>query len=488
MKGNNVTVPQPRQAVYATKITSPPELNTLVPEDFDMIDFNFVDLKSKNSVKETFIQTDDSFILPNISEVEEETEEKLDETKRNTSDESQVDSNKEQGIAIGVIAAAAVTTTEIISENDEPEKIAEAIPIVEAASVIDEPLKKVSEARKTIEAGTVPDPIILEEVSKSMTVNPESKAESNSSIVVSEVPEPEETKAAPIIIADISKLKPEVASEPVITKAPEMVQEITAPPPLPTDTEHLVAARESLKPSMLPVKPVNGAPTANLDNFRSISSSPLTKIGINSEELEKLNNELEKQKLALENEINSKIVLESQIQAMISKSNAQEEALRYKNESMEQLHDDFLRINNDLTAVKIEKERLEVSLAKAQEELLATNESNAHAYIEKSDEVSALKDRVAEFASIIGQKNKEIDSLQRQLEEIKRTNMRTALDNVQQYEKIEDELLKMVEEEILKMQDTIEEQREYNAKMQLEVDSEYTYWKRRLAKPDKKSN
>ena len=66
--------------------------------------------------------------------------------------------------------------------------------------------------------------------------------------------------------------------------------------------------------------------------------------------------------------------------------------------------------------------------------------------------------------------------------------MRTALENVQQYEKIEDELLKMVEEEILKMQDTIEEQREYNAKMQLEVDSEYTYWKRRLAKPDKKSN
>ena len=69
-----------------------------------------------------------------------------------------------------------------------------------------------------------------------------------------------------------------------------------------------------------------------------------------------------------------------------------------------------------------------------------------------------MKDKVAEFASIIGQKNKEIDSLQRQLEEVKRSNMETALENVQQYEKIEDELMKMVEEEILRMQDTIDEQ------------------------------
>ena len=78
--------------------------------------------------------------------------------------------------------------------------------------------------------------------------------------------------------------------------------------------------------------------------------------------------------------------------------------------------------------------------------------------------------------------------MQRQLEETKRSNMQIALENVQQYEKIEDELMKVVEEEILRMQDTIDEQREYNSKMQVEVDSEYAYWKRRLSKSETKTD
>ena len=56
---------------------SPPaELNTLVPEDFDLIDFNFKDLKPKKS-KEV-IRTDNSFVLPDIAEQDElELEEKF---------------------------------------------------------------------------------------------------------------------------------------------------------------------------------------------------------------------------------------------------------------------------------------------------------------------------------------------------------------------------------------------------------------------------
>ena len=522
---DSVSVPQPRQAVYAGKMPSPPaELNTLVPEDFDLIDFNFKDLKPKKA-KEV-IKTDNSFVLPDIAEQDElELEEKVPDTKVDTESavnikedkpelkaatveatsppiDNEPDSNTETMLAVGAVAAtttaADVATTAILSKDTEkePEMDDKAQSPIQTAAIIEEPLRKVSEARKSIEAGSLSSkepesktvaPIIIAEVPKPKVEDPKPQVSTEhdtpAPVIIDESPKHEEPKLAPIIIAEVPKPKPEVvATEPLIpAKVPVKVEEVKAPPPLPTNTEHLVAVRESLKPSMLPVKPMNGAPTTDPEIPKAISS-PLPKSAISSEELDKLNKELERQKLELERETDTRKALESQIQAMISKSNAQDEALRYKNETMEQLNSDFLRVNNDLTAVKTEKEKLEASLAKAQEELMATNESNAQAYLQKSDEINALKDKVAEFASIIGQKNKEIDSLQRQLEEVKRSNMETALENVQQYEKIEDELMKMVEEEILRMQDTIDEQREYNAKMQIEVDSEYAYWKRRLSK------
>lgn len=519
-----VSGPQPRQAVYAARIPSPPlELNTLVPEDFDMIDFW---KKPTGKGEEVPLKTDDSFALAKISEAEEpKNMDGADTGGKNTEE-----SSKEHGPnTTAVLVASAVTVTAITAAAILNEKEAETlpkavIPVVEASSISEEPLKKVSEARKSIEASSLPSknpeikaaaPIVIEkslspkvfeqekekssqvhkeEVTKASSIAVSNVEEPAAPIIIAKVPQkpeivekdekaqlkPESTHVAPIIIADApNQAVPEPEPEKVLAK----FDEVKAPPPLPTNTEHLVAARESLKPSMSPVKPVNGAPTSDPSRPKS-SSSPLARSGINSEVLEKLTKELEKQKLALENESDTKKALESQINAMISRSNAQEEALRYKNESMEQLQTDFMRINKDLTAVKSEKDRLEASLAKAQEELKATSDSDAQAYLQKSDLVTELKDQVAEFASIIGQKNKEIDSLQHQLEEVKRANMKTALDNVQQYEKIEDELLKIVEEEILRMQDTIDEQREYNSKMQVEVDSEYAYWKRRLSKSE----
>lgn len=308
------------------------------------------------------------------------------------------------------------------------------------------------------------------------------------------------TAAAAIVATDksskdetVSNTKPDVTAKEETKPKEKVVQELVAPPPpLPTNTAHLTAARESLKPSLLPVKPVNGAPLTDPDAAapsKPISSnSPLGISAVNSEELEKLKKQLDQQKLALENEIDAKKALESQIQAMLSKSNAQEEALRYKNESLDTLHSDYLKINNDLTAAKSERDKLKEALTKAEAELASTSESNAKAFLEKNDEVTKLKDKLAEFAAIIGQKNKEIDSLQRQLEEAKRANMQTALKNVEQYTKIEDDLIKMVEEEILRMQDTVDEQREYNAKLQMEVDAEYAYWKRRLTKSKEEEN
>lgn len=485
-----------KSAVYASK----PEqlhlsdLNTLVPEDFNLIDFNFKDLSaSKESKHPEVIKTDHTFddiVVPPLE---------------------------------------AMNTPVITSEPVKEEK--ESTPIVLPAPVIiEEPLLKVSKARKSLEPQKAAE---MEE-----TKNAESKK--IDPIIIAEVPESakkvepavakvveNDKKAESAVESDKENIKPaqkeETSTAPAISnvqKAAEAVEaeEVSAPPPLPTNNAHLVAVRESLKPTMLPVKPVSGAPASEPSTGESktpvTATSPLAKTETTSEDLEAHQHEIEAQKLALEEELNSQKVslqkemaehkavlekemnehkaalereidtkkaLEAQLQAIISKSNAQEEALKYKNESLDQLNSDFLKTNNDLTSARSEKARLEAALAKAEAELAATSESNAKAFLEKSDEVTALKDKLAEFAAIIGQKNKEIASLEKQLEETKRSNMQTALESVQQYEKIEDELVKMVEVEILRMQDTIDEQREYNSKLQMEVDAEYAYWKAKLS-------
>ena len=58
----DIPIPETRSAVYAGKLPSPPaELNTLVPEDFDAIDFKFMDLKPKLKNDEDFTKTDHTF-------------------------------------------------------------------------------------------------------------------------------------------------------------------------------------------------------------------------------------------------------------------------------------------------------------------------------------------------------------------------------------------------------------------------------------------
>lgn len=456
-----------------------------------MIDFNFTDLKNKN--KDEVIKTDHHFIIdePIVEEIKEikseEKEPKVEMTKSELkSDEIAIDNSiADTPVAAGIATVATVAILSTIEEEkDQQLEVIEA-PAIEptpiVASVIEEPLRKVSEARKSLEPSK--SPVETEVKLGSIAIAEESKSAEPEKLAENpKAPEPEINRASEII-AEVPKQKEEVN---IAEKESENinsyeVEEITAPPPLPTDNGHLIVARESLKPSLLPVMPMNGAPTADFDAPKPpSSSSPLAAYGITAAELEQMRKELDEQKLALEREIDNKKALESQIQAMISKSNAQEEALKYKNESLEQIHSDYLKTNNDLTSARNEKEKLESDLAKAEKELAKISESNAKDYLEKSDEVTTLKDKVAEFAAIIGQKNKEIDSLQRQLDEVKRTNVKTTLESVQQYEMIEEELLKIAEEEILRMQDTIEEQREYNAKLQMEVEAEYTYWKKRL--------
>lgn len=503
---NGINVPETRAAVYATKFPSPPqELNTLVPEDFNLIDFNFIDRNHKT--KDEVVITDHHFIVEEQKEMpktekskatkSEQKESTVEEIKAARAEKVEPVSTPTAAAAATATATASVATAAVLSTIEEernersetlksPRK--DLVPL--EAEVDKEPLKKVSDSRKSLEPSQTltvtevkPAPIIVAQVSKSgvSKTAAESKtvAETPKDSGPKQSPEPE-LKGAPIVIAEQKDEMKKVEKEPkVIMKD---IEEITAaPPPLPTNNAHLLASRDSLKPSLLPVMPVNGAPSADLEAYKpQFASSPLAASTITADELECLKKELNDRKLVLEREIDNKKALESQIQAMISKSNAQDEALKYKNESLEQLHSDYLKTNNDLTSARNEKEKLGKALAKAEEELAVISETNARAYLEKNEEVTALKDKLAEFAAIIGQKNKEIDSLQRQLDEVKRLNLNTALENVQQYEKIEDELMKMVEEEILRMQDTIDEQREYNAQLQIEVDAEYTYWKRRL--------
>lgn len=528
----DIPVPEPRQAIYAGKFPSPPaELNTLVPEDFNFMDFNFKSLKSQPKENEV-IKTDNTFeniitseeAKDESKEIATETEKKIEliEAKK-TEDKTGIDKSLVLGAAVATTAAVATAAAVVsgTSESKEAEKNSAPVdtdkePVAKSSAfvpIIDEkPLIKVSEARKSLEPtnktealATKSEPTVNVDMPKSKVEQPDrSEAPVAGAAVIAGAAAIAATTAA-IVSSDKTKVIPEEVPKPKeveksdtskTSKVEEMVkpcttvaldepkqtavQEVIAPAPLPTNTSHLVAARESLKPSLLPVKPVNGAPSTDSDGLKT--SSPLTKSTINSEELEKLRKQLDQQKILLEKEIDSKKMLESQIQAMISKSNAQDEALRYKNESLDQLQSDYLKTNNDLTAAKNEKEKLKEALLKAESELAATSEKDTKAFLEKSDEVAGLKDKLAEFAAIIGQKNKEIDSLQRQLEEAKRSNMQTALENVQKYETFEDDLIKMVEEEILRMQDTIDEQREYNAKLQMEVDSEYAFWKAKLSK------
>lgn len=526
----NFVAPKGRSAVYASKEEYHySQLNTLVPEDFNLIDFNFKDLKPNKTTMEEAVKTDHTFDVP----VE-------------TNEESVVNTD-----TAPVLEAAAVVATVSAWSTVNEEYYAPPI-ILPAPVIVQEPLLKVSEARKSLEVkeaafmeASKPAPIIvaavpvskIEAVNDKENIKPDTIKQEATVVapaiiynepVAKEVfkNETKETNTVPLIVAPRST-----------GKAENVAEEMSAPPPLPTNNAHLVSLRDSLKPSMLPVKPISGAPSTEpeptkplIETTTAIAltapsvTSPLSKNETTSEELAKLKNEfeiqavalekenkeknvalkqeIESQKLALEEEfknhklaleremenhkqalereINTKKALEAQIQAILSKSNAQEETLKYKNESLDQLNSDYLKTNNDLTSARNEKTKLEAALAKAEEELAATSETNAKAFLEKSDEVSALKDKLAEFAAIIGQKNKQIASLEHQLDETKRANLQTALQNVHQYEKIEDDLVAMVEIEILRMQDTIDEQREYNSKLQVEVDSEYAFWKRKL--------
>lgn len=458
-----------------------------------MIDFNFKDLKHNQSDtkrNESLIKTDHTFDTLEVVKEEDDVNGDVTEVKEENVVEEVKESKPEAKSIVKDEDVPPLIKDENVPTLIKDEKVA---PLLLSDSIIEgDPLLKVSVTRKSFEEK---EAILVEEIKTAIGQSPSSsqpaigspiKDKENIKPESSLTPETEKDDVKGAVVTPLI-----VETTKVVDTSETEAEEISAPPPLPTNNAHLIALRDSLKPSMLPVKPVNGAPSTEPESQKPsietvsptikaapATASPLSKNDFTSEEL---NKEMEKQKLALEREIDSKKGLEAQIQAIVAKSKAQEEALKFKNESLEQLQTDFLKTNNDLTSARSEKLKLETALAKVEKELAETSETNAKAFIEKSDEVSALKDKLAEFASIIGQKNKEIASLEKQLEETKRASMHTVLENVQQYDKIEDDLVKMVETEILRMQDTIAEQREYNSQLQLEVDSEYAFWKRKLS-------
>lgn len=422
LETNKMSVPKPKPAVYAPRPPSPPpELNTLVPEDFNFVDFSFNSIKKKpgadeNNFMQKIVKTDDSFQKLNIDDSVKENE----EVAKNSAPGAEEKSTK----TVALITDSTAQKTEQSKDT----------------IIVEEPLMKVSDARKSIE------PTAMMMTSKSEEPDKSSKQD----LTAKEVLPP--------------------------------------PPPLPTNTAHLVAVRESLKPSLLPVKPVNGAPSSEPPTKDEVNNLALEKSKKSVEELEKLKKDLDDQKRALEKEIELKRELESRLESYVKRSGELEEAVKSKEEIIRHLQDDHKRTNIELLEARDEKKGLEISLEKAEAELANISEANAKAYLEKSDEVNGFKDEILNLTVEMAEKNASIKTLEDTLKtemEAKSAMLQKDLEDSAEYDRMEDELIKMVEQEIMRMQDTLDEQHEYNTKLQTEVDSEYAYWKKRLSEIDK---
>jgi hypothetical protein len=278
--------------------------------------------------------------------------------------------------------------------------------------------------------------------------------------------------------------------------------------------EYKPDSRESLKPRMLPVLSVaqpaakcpenfNSSPPIVASNLRpsSVVSNngkiPLTtdKQGkttpiklanyqAESDELGRLRENFDKQAILLEKERKDRLKMEHEYEALKSKCEAQDEALRYKNEKAAKMEQDFIFLKNEVTGLKIERDRIHQKLEVAETELKQENGNNAAKFIAKSDEIIELKVKLDNLACAISDKNQEISALNTQLKASQDTHINVIFDSLNALKDFDEDFIAAVETEILKMETLLKEESEYNVKLQQEVNGEYSFWKKILSSED----
>lgn len=465
-----VSVPAARDAVYARRpLTPPADINTLVPEDFSFDEFEFL-----SSLK----KPDDS------KPVTSSTENATADTPSAAAPEHVASTSSHTDGPL-LLPAAKTDTAVNATAATLPESGLAVVPVVHAASVTPPPVPTrtsmkplVDTQRKstaTTDSGVIMDFSDAEVEGTSSTMTEKQK----DAAVQSPAAAPPETDA--VILAP--------------------------PPPAPSETvnQDRSSVRES-KQAMLPVlpiaepatkapEPLKQSPPSTTSNVRpssvlsgqsvskraSSTGERMMHTGPSAAEMETLKRQLAAKQQDLDHERDEMATLSNQIAALTSRSDAQEEALTYKNERIDRLEADFLRLNNDLTSLRNEKDRLATELARASDELERVSETNAKAFIEKSDEIAALKEQLEALRTLLAQKDREMETLRVQLEESKQTHMATALSGLDQYTDLDDAFIQLVTDEIKKLQETIAEETAYNDKLQAEVDVEYAFWKRNVA-------
>ncbi len=301
--------------------------------------------------------------------------------------------------------------------------------------------------------------------------------------------------------------EPEVKKATAVAPPPASKEILTPAAPTPVKDKFC----ESLKPRMLPVLPIAQAASKQPEGFTPsppiVSSNirPSSVVSNNgkiplatgkdgktspiklatyqpqNEELGRLKENFVKQAQLLEKERKDRMKLEHQFEALKAKCEAQDEALRYKNEKVSKMEQEFIGLKNEVTGLKMERDRIQSRLQIAETEMKEVSGSNAVEFIEKSDQVNKLKEQLDNLAYAISEKDKEISILNAQLKDSQDSHINVIFDSLNALRSFDDEFITVVEAEILKMENLLKDESEYNSKLQKEVESEYAFWKRTLS-------
>mgnify|MGYP000163796552 CR=1 FL=1 len=160
---------------------------------------------------------------------------------------------------------------------------------------------------------------------------------------------------------------------------------------------------------------------------------------------------------------------------------AQDEALEYKNDRIALLEHNILQQKNELISTRLEKERCEAEMQRAQSELGAMSTKNAEDYLRKSDEVVELQQRIDQMTKIIRQLSSEVEALKGQLEEVHASNVTSAYDILNSVSGMDHaELQDEVKREISMLQETMKRQSDLLATINSDVDAEMHFWQSNL--------
>lgn len=320
------------------------------------------------------------------------------------------------------------------------------------------------------------------------------------------VEEPQQPEPAAAALPTASKTEPADAALPIASK--------TEPAPAEAPSEQKTW-KDFFKPRALPILPVaepakkepekfESSPPIVASNVRPSSvvsnngSFPLTAADKDgggggkrtpiklatyqpeSGEFSRLREQFDKQTAQLDKERQTRQQLEHQLEALKSKCEAQDEALRYKNEKVSKMEQEFIDLKNKVIGLKMERDRVQQELDRAESELKEVDGKNAAEYIERSDEVIKLKQQLDKLALAIGEKDHEISVLNARLKEAQDSHVSIIFESLNALRDFDDEFISAVEAEVLKMETMLKEENEYCAKLQKEVESEYSFWKRAL--------